>query len=66
VRPSAAVLLAALLLAGCGRHERALSAGDRQACERFAARADHPGSPAYESVLAECVHNTLHPERGGG
>jgi hypothetical protein len=51
----------ALLAAGCGR-DLAVSATDRQACERFAARSGPPGTTAYE----DCVRNTLHPERGGG
>jgi hypothetical protein len=55
----------ALLAAGCGR-DLAVSATDRQAGERFVARAGPPGTPAYEGVLRDCVRNTLHLERGGG
>jgi hypothetical protein len=62
----AAVLVAAAVLAGCGRDPPTLTSAERRACERFAARADSPGSATYEGVFAECVHNTLHPARGGG
>jgi hypothetical protein len=63
---AAAVLLAAAVLAGCGRDPPTLTSAERQACERFAARADRPGTTTYEGVFAECVHNTLRPARGGG
>jgi hypothetical protein len=67
VRPAAAVVLVvAVCLGGCGHAQRTLSSTDRQPCERFAARAGSPDSTAYAGVFAECVHNTLHPERGGG
>jgi uncharacterized lipoprotein YajG len=67
VRSSAAVVLvASLLVAGCARGAPTLTSTDRQACQRFAARAADPGSATYDSVFAECVRNTLHPQRGGG
>jgi hypothetical protein len=67
VRPAACALLAAALLAGgCGHPERKLTDSERRACAAFAARAGAPESKAYGGVFDECVHNTLHPERGGG
>jgi hypothetical protein len=67
MRPTVvALLVTAACVAGCARDRPGLTEADRQACERFAARADKPGSKAYEAVVAECVHNILHPERGGG
>ena len=67
MRPVAAALLViAACVAGCARDRPGISKADRQACERFAARADKPGTQDYEAIVAECVHNVLHPERGGG
>jgi hypothetical protein len=67
MRPAAsALLLAAALATGCARDEPTLSESDRQACETFAAHAASPGSDGYTRAFDLCVHNALHPERGGG
>jgi hypothetical protein len=67
VRSSAAVVVVvAAFLAGCAREERTLTSADRKACEQLAHRAESGGFAPYDRAFAECVHNTLHPERGGG
>jgi hypothetical protein len=67
VRSSAAVVLVvAAFLAGCAREAPKLTSGDRKACERFAQRAKHQGTVPYDRAFTQCVHDILHPQRGGG
>jgi hypothetical protein len=57
-----AVVVAAVLAAGCGPPARQVSAQDRTMCDRVA----RPGSDHYKGVYKVCIYNVAHPERGGG
>ena len=60
------VMVVAACLAGCAREAPTLTGGDRKACERFAQRAKHQGTVPYDRAFKQCVHDLLHPQRGGG
>jgi hypothetical protein len=64
--PGLAVVIAALLAAGCGHPERKVSAKDRTMCERSARRVARPGSDRYKGTYKVCIYNVQHPERAGG
>jgi hypothetical protein len=67
VRPlGAVVVLAAVLVAGCGHPGHPVSAADRRLCDQIARRVGSPSSARYKAIHGDCIQNLEHPERGGG
>ena len=60
------VLVAAVLTAGCGYHERQISTADRKLCDHTASGIAPRGSESYKGIYDACLRNLQHPERGGG